>query len=361
MKILCICPIGIGNYLLIYPACRMLKKILVKAELHLLALRSSIAEIAANDPLWQSIRVFDPTREKGLRQRAAFLWDLGNERFAISLGFFPSNNWQYNLVPFFCGIRERFAFGYPLKKGASLSFLNNHRLPIDPALHDVQQNIRFISSFVGLPLAAEPLLFPTLFTDKEREEVRVMIRGLGGADAFIGIHPGSSSEHGMQAKRWDPMRFGELADRICAVCGTHALIFGGPDEEKIKHLVASIMKAPRHLIPPLNLRMTAALLHECRLFLANDSGLMHIAASMGIPTAALFGPTDERRNGPVGSGHLVLRKAMDGFPLWTAATVGVRSLKSGIDPQASLKALSVEDAWEKVKPWLRTVPAKRVG
>jgi hypothetical protein len=43
---------------------------------------------------------------------------------------------------------------------------------------------------------------------------------------------------------------------------------------------------------------------------------------------------------------------MAGFPLWTANNVGVRAVKNGIDPSASLKALSVDEAWEKVEPWL---------
>jgi ADP-heptose:LPS heptosyltransferase len=162
----------------------------------------------------------------------------------------------------------------------------------------------------------------------------------------------------MLAKRWDPMRFGELASRICNVLKARALIFGSAEEEKIKHVAASIMKAPCTIVPPGSLRMTAALLRRCSLLLCNDAGLMHMAASMGVPTAAVFGPTDEQRNGPVGSGHLVLRKPMDGFPLWTAETVGVRAVKNNVDPQASLRALSVDDAWEKVMPWLVGIKEK---
>jgi ADP-heptose:LPS heptosyltransferase len=85
---------------------------------------------------------------------------------------------------------------------------------------------------------------------------------------------------------------------------------------------------------------------------------MHMAACMGVPTAALFGPTDERRNGPVGTGHLVIRKPMNGFPLWTAATVGVRTVRSGINPQASLNALSIDDAREKIMPWIVSIKEK---
>jgi heptosyltransferase II len=358
MKILCICPIGIGNYLMIYPACCLLRTAVKEAELHLLALRQPIAELAHDDPLWNKIHCIDPTRQPTVRQLGIFISGLLREQYSSSFSFFPSNNWQYNLLPFLCGIKDRYAFGYPLKKGYSLSFLNNHLLEIDPAAHDVNQNVRFISSFTGSTMPPGPHTFPALFTEKEDEETDRFLEEIGEPKVYIGVHPGSSSEHGMSAKRWDPMRFGELAARICNVLQAQALFFGSPDEDKIKLVAASIMKAPYHIVPPGSLQMTAALLRRCALFVCNDSGLMHMAACMGVPTAAIFGPTDEQRNGPVGTGHLVIRKPMEGFPLWTAATVGVRTIRGGVNPQASLTALSVDDAWEKLMPWLVSIKEK---
>jgi hypothetical protein len=43
---------------------------------------------------------------------------------------------------------------------------------------------------------------------------------------------------------------------------------------------------------------------------------------------------------------------MQGFPLWTAKNVGDRALPQGVDPKASLNALTAEDAWEQMMPWL---------
>lgn len=361
MKILCICPIGIGNYILTYPAFNLLRKARSGDELHLLALRRSIAELAQNDPLWNKIHCIDPTQSPSFRLQYRLIRELSLERFSDSISFFPSNNWQYNLVPFLCGIKDRHAFSYPLKKGYSLSFLNNHLVPVDPQAHDVTQNVRLASLFAGSSNPAGPCVFPALFTVKESAEADRYLEKLGGPELYIGVHPGSSDEHGMAAKRWDPMRFGELAAKICGELKAQALFFGSPDEDKIKHVAASIMKAPSHIVAPATLGMTAALLHRCALLLCNDSGLMHMAACMGVPAVAIFGPTDEHRNGPFGAGHLVIRKALDGFPAWTASTVGVRTVKSGFDPQASLKALSVDYAWEKVMPWLASIKNRKNG
>jgi heptosyltransferase-2 len=352
VKILCICPVGLGNYLMTYPAYSSLAEVVPGAELHLLALRGSIAAMAKGDPLWKKIHVIDPTQEKSAARRIAFLRDLSAEKLDASLSFFPSNNWQYNLLPFVCRIPRRVALSYRLKRTASLAFLNTSTLELDPEAHDIVQNLRLVSLFSGSDVSSKPLRFPKIVTESAALEAVRFLEELGGRKLYIGIHPGSSAEHGMASKRWDPSRFGALATRICDAIGAQALIFGSGDEDPIKRLVASEMKAPHRIVPPTSLPVTAALVERCTLMLANDSGLMHLAACQGVPTIAVFGPTDERRNGPAGDGHLVVRKEMEGFPLWTAANVGVRAVKKGIDPMASLKALSVDDAWGKVKAWL---------
>ncbi|MBN2037458.1 MAG: glycosyltransferase family 9 protein [Chitinispirillaceae bacterium] len=352
MKILCICPIGIGNYLLMYPACVLLKRVRPEARLHLLALREAIVEIGRDDALWSRTRCLDPATRPSVARQLRFFRELSMERYDASLSFFPSNNWQYNLLPFLCGVAVRWAFEYPLKQGTSLSFLNSRQMPLDLEAHDVNQNIRLVAAFSGQSLTGEPVTFPSLFTASDHAAALEYIGTLGRPRRCIAVHPGSSGEHGMAAKRWDPMRFGELAGKIGAALDARVLVFGGRGEEKIKQVTASMIKPSCHIVEPRGLRATAALLSECSMLLCNDSGLMHIAACMGVPVAAVFGPTDEKRNGPYGKGHLVVRKPMDGFPVWNAATAGVRELRSGVDPSASLKALSVDAAWEQLRPWL---------
>jgi ADP-heptose:LPS heptosyltransferase len=130
------------------------------------------------------------------------------------------------------------------------------------------------------------------------------------------------------------------------------LILGGPDEEALKRATADAMRRAYVLVEPVSLRRTAALLRLSRLALCNDSGLMHIASCAGAPTVGIFGPTDERRNAPMGKPSLVVRSPLPGFPLWTSKNVGNRASPSGVDPAAALEALSVEEAWEQVAPWL---------
>jgi ADP-heptose:LPS heptosyltransferase len=107
-------------------------------------------------------------------------------------------------------------------------------------------------------------------------------------------------------KMWPADRFAELVRRLAGkggpMAGAAVHIFGGPGDEE--HAAPILRVLPDAGIVDftgkLHLMDVAALLKRARLFVGNDSGVMHIAAAMGAPTLGLFGPSDERRYGPWG-------------------------------------------------------------
>jgi heptosyltransferase-2 len=356
LKILCICPIGIGNYLMCYPAFAALRRRRPDITLHMLALRHGIAALAQGDPLWNGISAFDPDKmASNMREPLSVVFRLRSMRFDASLCFFPSNTWQYYALPFLCGIRRRYGFRYEMKQLSSMSFLGTDLVPVDPALHDVRQNLRLAGFFLGEDMAHEPVVFPQQFGREEAQWAAAYCAALPGSPVRIAVHPGSSVEHGMEVKRWAPERFARLADEACRHLLAQALILGSADEADVKNAVAAAMKQKAHVVEPVSVRQTAALLSQCACCIANDSGIMHMAACMGVPTAGIFGPTDENRNGPYGEKNLAIRKPVQGFPVWTARNVGVRALPAGVDPKAGLSALTAEDAWEQMRPWLEKI------
>jgi len=357
MKILCICPIGIGNYLLTYPACHAIKRTRPDCSLHLLGLREGIRDFAQSDPLWSGVHVFDPMKiKRNVFAQAAIIGALRAEKFDASLNFFPSNKWLYNLLPLMAGIAVRYGFAYHYNPLSTLSFVCSRRIPVDLELHDARQNMHLAAAFCGNDAIAQgALVFPRLFGDKERAWALDFLNGTG---PFIAVHPGSSAEHGMAYKRWAPQKFGAVADRICRRLGASCIVMGGAGEEPLKQAVAAAMTSPCRLLEQTSLGNTAALLSLCAVCLCNDSGLMHMASCGGTPVIAIFGPTDEKRNGPIGSQSLVIRKDMPGFPLWRAADAGNRRVPRGINPSASLELLSADEAWARIEPWLEHIAAR---
>jgi ADP-heptose:LPS heptosyltransferase len=235
---------------------------------------------------------------------------------------------------------------------SSLSFFGTDLLDVNAGLHDIVQNLRLAGFFLGENVDNADITFPRQFGEDDAKWANNFRRSCAGDSKVIAVHPGSSVEHGMDVKRWPPDRFAALADPACRMLGARALIVGSADEADVKQAVAAAMKEAATVVEPVPIKRTAALLSECACCIANDSGIMHMAACMGVPTAGIFGPTDEKRNGLFGEKNLVIRKPMPGFPVYTAANVGDRSTPRGTDPRASLTALTAEDAWHQLSPWL---------
>lgn len=126
-----------------------------------------------------------------------------------------------------------------------------------------------------------------------------------GAPSVV-LSPGTS---GRQAwKRWPEARFGVLASALRRDCGAVPLIAWGPGEEPLARAVVAASGGAAVLLPPVDLRLLAALLRRVTLFVGADTGPMHLAWAVGCPVLALFGPTDPALNAPIGTGHVVLRR-----------------------------------------------------
>lgn len=113
-------------------------------------------------------------------------------------------------------------------------------------------------------------------------------------------------------KVWPPERFAELADRLADRFVCRILLGGDQREREIAEQIARNTRcAPKVVAGKFSLLQFASLVKRCALFVGNDGGAMHIAAAMGTPVLALFGPTYPRRWGPRGGPAQVIYKGLD--------------------------------------------------
>jgi lipopolysaccharide heptosyltransferase II len=121
-------------------------------------------------------------------------------------------------------------------------------------------------------------------------------------------------------KAWPAAHFARLADSL-EQNGIRTLFVGGPnDVEVVQNIIASMQHQPLSAAGKTNLRQLGALLQRCALLVSADTGPMHIAAGVGTPVVALFGPTDPRRTGPTGPNHLVLARDLPCRPCFQQPT-----------------------------------------
>lgn len=137
-------------------------------------------------------------------------------------------------------------------------------------------------------------------------------RELGMGDVIVGVSPGAA--YG-SAKRWLPERFAEAASHVARPLGGTVAIFGSAAERDVCEQVASGVTVPVHnFAGETTLGEYIELAAACRVYLTNDSGPMHIASALGLPTVAVFGATDHVTTGPTGPRARVVRENVECSP-----------------------------------------------
>ena len=140
---------------------------------------------------------------------------------------------------------------------------------------------------------------------------------LGLSGPVVGVSPGAA--YG-SAKRWNPEYFTEAAARVARELGASVALFGSSSERDLCASIAEFISsknsgpAVRNLAGETTLAEFIDLAAACRVFLTNDSGGMHIASALGVPTVAVFGSTDETTTGPTGPLARVVREPVECAP-----------------------------------------------
>lgn len=135
---------------------------------------------------------------------------------------------------------------------------------------------------------------------------------LGLGETVIGVSPGAA--YGT-AKRWIPERFAESANQVATELGAAVAIFGSKAERGLcESVAASITTRVRNFAGETSLAEFIDLAAACRVYLTNDSGAMHIASALGVPTVAIFGATDDQTTGPTGPLARVVREPVECSP-----------------------------------------------
>lgn len=132
---------------------------------------------------------------------------------------------------------------------------------------------------------------------------------------MIGVSPGAAYGG---AKRWLPERFAEAAVQLACERRAGIAIFGSEEETSIAENVREGIEAAGVLCANFagktSLREFIEMAAACELFLTNDSGPMHIASALGVPTVAIFGATDDGATGPTGASSIVVRVPVECSP-----------------------------------------------
>ncbi|HQR15114.1 MAG TPA: glycosyltransferase family 9 protein [Nitrospira sp.] len=178
------------------------------------------------------------------------------------------------------------------------------------SMHAVDRYL-LVTEALGAARPKEPRFeFIDRAEDRQAVETLLTAAGLAGVLPWVAMNVSARWE----TKRWPPQHFAEAADQL-AEAGIPIVFMGGPAERPETRAVMARMRTKAvDLTGQTPVGLLPSLLRRAAVLVTNDSGPMHIAAAVGTPVVALFGPTDPVRTGPYGRGHVVLSNPVECRP-----------------------------------------------
>ncbi|MBI5379174.1 MAG: glycosyltransferase family 9 protein [Nitrospirae bacterium] len=287
---------AIGDTLLSTPAIRAVRKGFPRA--YIVALASpSAREVLLHNPFLDEI-LLHPGRVNFpyVFRLPGLLRALRSRRFGLAI-IFHANDPDAAPLAYLSGAPYRMGW-----RESRLSFLFTHPVPSRRSgVHAVDLRLRNLEE---LGIASQGRDLEIFLQPEEEERGRLMARRLGlEGRPFIAVHP-----FGNKQNRWWPEpHVTVLARRLIDVYGVQVLVVGGPKEAAIANRMVDQAKV-KSLAGRSTIRETAALLKRCVLMISTDSGPMHLAQALDLPTLALYGPSDPVLTGPTRPHSLVIAK-----------------------------------------------------
>jgi len=175
-------------------------------------------------------------------------------------------------------------------------------------LHQVQYYLELVRG-LGLQAAADQEVRPRMDprpATLEKADALLGAAGLSSGQKIVGFAPGAAYGH---AKQWPPDRVAQVIGEISRHGVAAVMVGAGADRDTGRAIESSLPPGVRvvNLIGCTSLRQLVGIVARCAAFVSNDSGAMHIAAALGVPLTAMFGPTDERVTAPAGDADVITR------------------------------------------------------
>ncbi len=290
----------VGDAVLTTPAIRAVRKNFPDAEISILA-KPWVAPVFWDNPCVDNILEYDSTgRHSRWLRKLRLVKALRRGRFDLAILF--QNAFEAALLAYLAGIPNRLGYDTDGRR-----LLLTHSIRLEPEQKHVHEIDYYLGIIQGSSLSLDGRALTLTVTEQEHRRSKEILatHRVSCRDILVGVSPGAT--YG-SAKRWFPDRYAALCDRIHESYGARIIIVGSPDEEAVGRRVSESMKYPCvDLCGKTNLREVFALIKRCKLFVTNDSGLMHAASALGVPLVAIFGSTNPRTTGPSSSRSCIVR------------------------------------------------------
>ncbi len=313
-RILIIKPSSLGDIVHALPVLAALRARHPRARIAWLA-GESFAPLLEGHPLLDDVIRFDRRRFGRMLQSPRIFWeflrfvaDLRRRRFDLVIDL--QGLVRSGFLAFASGARERIGFA-KARELAGAFYSRRVRCPADD-VHAVDRNL-CVAAALGLP--ADTPGFPLALRPDEHAQARALLADVGTRplERFTAVLPGAR----WPSKQWPAQHWAGLLARLAQEDLPPAVLLGGPGDLPVLQAIQGACPVPLlSLVGRTSLRQLTALLARAELVICCDSGPMHLAAALGRPLVALFGPTNPQRTGPYGRAARVVSLSVPCAPCY---------------------------------------------
>ena len=300
---------NIGDVVLTIPFLAQLRAIFPNARITMLGQPHArvildgtalVDEFIETDLAWSRTRRLDPFSYRW-REFMRVVIELRRRKFDVA--FQSRRHFREQVLLALAGIGRRIGYA----QGAGRKFLTFAVAPRNGERQKADEWLELLAPFGGEAEHAADVAPRLKIAESERRwaETFLLAHGVSSTDILVGIHPGAS----VPEKRWPLDRFREVTRFVAQRPGRRALIFVDPSGYG-----AALGELDDLISAKVDLRRMMALLERCDMLVCNDSGPMHLAAGLGVPTVAVFGSGIARSFAPLGDGHELVSATEDRAP-----------------------------------------------
>ncbi|MBT5472089.1 MAG: lipopolysaccharide heptosyltransferase II [Nitrospina sp.] len=283
-------PNWIGDVVLTLPALQSLRRAYPKARITAVVKPPS-NELLLGHPAINTVLPLPSGSESGLWKRIKFARSL--QKYQFDVGIVIPNSFGSAFLLSLTGAKYRLGYNTDAR-----DIFLTHPIETNAHLKKSQYRVEYFFKIFS-PLKLD---FPdTVFNPVVKQEGDLSVReallniGLDEDEEFITLHPGTSKVE----RSWHVERFGILCQKIFKADGKKLVLLGTKSEEELLNRIKSYCPPGKVKVTPvMNLRVLAGVLKKSRLFVGNDSGMMHLAAMVGTPVVGIFGPGNPDTTGP---------------------------------------------------------------
>lgn len=296
MKLLIRATNWVGDAIMALPTLHAVRGRFAKAEIAILAL-PYVADIYRGQGIADELIEYDRNgQHAGFRGRENLAAELRAKRFNTAL--LLQNAFDAAWIAWRAGIPERIGYNRDARGLLLTKPIAVPRAGEIPA-HEKFYYLELVKRagwIDAIPDVSEILL---LLTEEQSRRAEEKLQSFGSKHSAVRIAVGAGAAYG-SAKCWPAERFAAAINQLLKARRAEVILFGAPGEAAVSAAIHAGLDQPAlDLTGKTQIAELPALLSRCTAFLGNDSGAMHVAAAVGLPVVAVFGPTDPHGTAPV--------------------------------------------------------------